>query len=125
MLKSNSKKAIENIKATVNEEIIAFLEEREITTDKPATAYFEIVKVEKFYNHYNSDFAMFKEWLQGLGGMFFSSHVFLNDAKAIIRNWLEETEEETSKYSREQAEELAIHLFYRELQKMIAKESKF
>ena len=129
--KTNSKEVKQAVREYLKENVNALLEEREIETEKPFTAYFSIINNEKQYQKYNNDFEMFKDWLQGLGGFgddiyYFSSKKGFEGGKCqdILQDWLQQTDEEAKKYTQSQSEELMLYLCWREFQYMIKKEGK-
>lgn len=128
-LKTNSKEVKQAIRNYLVENVTALLDERGIETDKPFTAYFEIVKTEKSYGklHYYSDFQMFDDWLRGLGG--FGDDIFytwdnngFTRCKNTLASWLHETPEEMDKYSETQSEDLMCKLCWREFCFLMDKE---
>ena len=121
MRKTNSKEVKNEVRAYLSEQVNAELEERGIETGKPFSAYFSIIEEEKHYQKYKSNFDMFKDWLQGLGG--FGSDIFLGDSKEFLKNWLNQTEEEANKYTTEESERLMVLLCWREFEYLMGKES--
>ena len=124
MLKTNSKKAIENIWAYIMEDLdyINSGYGYEITEgDRKATAaaIYEIFESEKYndsyYKQYNKQ-KVFADWAQGLalGGMF-NYYYFNKNAVDVLGDILEETETERNKYTEEQAAEMLTNLIYREI----------
>ena len=123
MLRTNSKKAMENIREEIRdsyeaaEEYFSF-EGREMKTEfsdicKDILEAFKIEKLDgnKIYQSGRiSNQEMFADWMAGLPTAFPVSVDFLG-------NILEETEKEKAKYSDEEAEKLACGLLYRELVK--------
>lgn len=134
MLKSNSKQVKEAINAYIlenynnEEEDITDLEEikkdilrscfeAKINTFRHLTGYERIRHIEEYIRHFykNSYFEIFKDWCQGLPSIFDTCYYYNVNAKEIIKEWLQETEEEADKYTEDQAEELITKLLYREL----------
>lgn len=127
--KTNSKEVKHAVREYLKENVNVLLEEREIETEKPFTAYFNIINNEKQYQKYNNDFEMFKDWLQGLGGFgddiyYFPSKKGFEGGKCqdILQDWLQQTNEEVKKYTQSQSEELMLYLCWREFQYMMNKE---
>ena len=129
MLKSNSKKACNNIRNYIMEDFDYIsesanysgvtLDEKNITS---VIAYaFGIFEEEKKYeierNYGCASYAIFQDWAQGLalGGLFcyYYNRSAVDDLGAI----LEESESEKAKYSERQAEEMLTRLIYREMRK--------
>lgn len=131
MLRTNSKKAMENIKKEIMDSYEAAneyytYEGREAKTDfnEICADILEAFRIEKLEHdcYYIAGRAskseIFMDWMAGLPTAFpVSDDVFLRSAVDFLGNILEETEEEKAKYSDEQAEKLACNLLYRELEK--------
>ncbi len=126
MLKTNSKKAIENIWGYIFEEL-EYINDGygyEIEPgDKKATAkaIYEIFESEKLNNPYYKNRnrqEIFEEWAIGLalGGMF-NYYYYNKDAVTVLGDILEETEHEKSLYTEEQAAHKLTYLIYREIEK--------
>lgn len=65
-----------------------------------------------------NDFEVFREWMQGLGGMLNTAdYYYFNDAKDILGGILEESEEEKNKFENSKSEYLMDYLIFRELTK--------
>lgn len=120
MLKTNSKKAKENIKQYIVN-----------NTDINSTDFNEVAKyIINNFNRYNCLYevrrfqhnyqAIFADWLHCLPVCLELGFIYQADktAKDDLMAILEETEEEVAKYSEKQAEELLIYLIYRELTKV-------
>lgn len=130
MRRTNSKEVKQAIRKYLQENVVALLEEREIETEKPFTAYFGIIKEEKKYIKYRTQFEMFKDWLQGLGG--FGDDIYYHSSKRgfvggkcqdILQDWLEQTDEEVKRFSCEESENLMCSLCWREFQFLMEKEA--
>ena len=128
MIKSNSKKAIENIKQYIIDWDADYIRDRaayddkELNTDDEILAYaYELFKEEERYgieqNYSNPCFVIFEDWARGLalGGLF--CYYYNRSAKDDLGAILEETEEEKAKYTEQQAEEWLTRLIYREMEK--------
>lgn len=129
MYKTNSKEVKKAIRDYLTENVLLELEEREIETDHPFHEYFSIIESEKYYINYSSDYLMFKDWLQGLGG--FGADIYYRSSKKgfsgglvqdILQSWLNQTDAEVLKYSGSQSEELMCNLCYREFLYLLKKE---
>lgn len=128
MLKTNSKKARENVRKYILTDA-DYIAERigcdpdTLTEAEALRSVWEIFK-DEYYNPIHptrrnrlnvSD--LFAEWASGLalGGLFL--YYYNVSAVQVLGDILEETEEERSKYSEEQAERLLTLLIYREVSK--------
>lgn len=124
MLKSNSKKAIENIRDYIMTDADYIAEQSNYTIsedNKEAVMLmmWDCFKDEKRYeierNYHCASYPIFKDWASGLalGGLFcyYYNRSAVDDLGAI----LEETEAEKAKYSESEAEEMLTRLIYREL----------
>lgn len=131
MLRTNSKKAIENIKKELvesykaAEEYFTF-EGREAKKEFPdicrdVLEAFNLEKLEgnKIYMSGRvSRSEMFADWMAGLPTAFpVADDIFLRSAVDFLGTVLEETEEEKNRYTEEKAEKLACSLLFRELEK--------
>ena len=133
MLRSNSKAVKEKVRAYLKDEVFAFLEERQIAGEKPYTEYMNTIRSEKKYQKYRSDFEMFQDWLQGLGGYAMGADIYCHVSERgrfagkvadILQDWLSETDEEIQKYDTERSENLMLNLCWREFQYLIRKENE-
>lgn len=126
MLKTNSKKAVENVRAYIMQDVDYIAERSGYTIDTENTdvvlAYaWAIFKDEKKYdierNYHNPNFGIFLDWARGLalGGLF--CYYYNRSAVDDLGVILEETEEEKAKYTEQQAEEVLSRLIYREMEK--------
>lgn len=131
MLKSNCKKAKENIRLYilknfdpeyVEEENQAEADSLELNLEnfKKIAQYivtdFKRAKQYKLkrYN-YRPIFEIFTDWMQGLPGIIDSCYYYNRSAVEDVKNILEETDAEASRYTEEEAEKLLTHLIFREL----------
>ena len=119
-LKTNSKKARENIRQWVLDNL---------GSDYEAGTFQEAAKIikEHFYaemikhdNRYKagrvSRFELFKDWTSGLPGALCCDDIYLRPVVPVLARILEETEAEASKYSEDEAEAKLVALIYRELE---------
>ena len=125
MLKTNSKKAAENIRAYI---MNGFTPEG--YTDNPPQEWHEIAafildtfKSEKYHlpedfrYYHNNEFAAFADWCAGLAGVLDTCYYYNRSAVDDLGAILEETDEEKARYTEEQAEKMLTTLIYRELKK--------
>lgn len=129
MLRTNSKKAAENIRAYIVDKFTP-----EDYTDTPPQDFPEIAafildtfRSEKYWcpqdfrYYHGCELLAFRDWCAGLASVldtcYFYNRSAVNDLGAI----LEETEQEKARYTEQQAEQLLTDLIYRELLKGAAK----
>lgn len=125
MLRTNSKKAAENIRAY----IVGGFNPEGYTDNPPqdfpgiAAFILDTFRSEKYWclqdvrYYHGSETAAFADWCAGLPSaldtLYFYNRSAVDDLGAI----LEETEQEKNRYTEQQAEQLLTSLIYRELQK--------
>ena len=127
MLRTNSKKAAENIRNYIMEDF-EYLQERaeyrgmeldENNVDQVLALAWSIFKEEKSgeINKYRfiNEYQVFKDWASGLalGNLF--CYYYNRSAVEDLGNILEESAAEKAKYKEEDAEELLTRLIYREM----------
>ena len=132
MLKTNTKKAIENIRKYIvdnfngyedgNSERIKELAEEDLNENFPQLARYINNAFYWEYVHYDtrrniSTFELFKEWAQGLPSVLNCDYYCNRSAVTDLGDILEETEQERNKYSESDAEDMLTRLIYRELEK--------
>lgn len=123
MLKTNSKKAIENIKAYIMEHYTPYDYEDFNESDDfqtVATNILDTMRKQKsgdWYNRNMSDQQRFEDWCQGLPSLFDACYYYNRPAIDDLGDILEETAEERNRYTKEQAEKMLTALIYRELRK--------
>lgn len=129
MLKTNSKKACENIRNYIMNDFDYIQERAEyngIVLDKnnvqSVLAYaYGIFKSEKKReiedNYSNPNFAIFKDWAQGLALGWLFCYFYNRSAVDDLAEILEESESEKAKYSESEAEIMLTRLIYREMEK--------
>lgn len=127
MLRSNTKKAAENVRSYIVAQDADYIAERsgytisEDETEKLLAYAFDIFKDEMKYeierNYRCASYPIFKDWASGLalGGLF--CYYYNRSAVDDLGGILEETEEERSKYTEAEAEEMLTRLIYREMSK--------
>ena len=127
MLKTNSKKARENIRNYIIDNFTA-----ENYTDTPPTEWHEIAvfiydtfRSEKYnclqdYHYYkNSEHYAFREWCQGLPSVLDTCYYYNRSAVEDLGNILEQTIIERNRYEECEAENLLSTLIYNEIKKEI------
>ena len=128
MLKTNSKKVIENIKNYIVNNF-DFTNYEGYTNEEEPTTFEGIAKFiykcfieEKRYNdgykHYTEQ-QVFLDWCSGLPSVIDTCYFYNRSAIEDLAVILEETEEEKEKYSESDAEKLLTNLIYREIKKAI------
>lgn len=121
MLRTNSKKAKENIKNYILENFNpeGYIEEEKDTITKNfsivcnfiyTTFYHEEVKYNK---NKLTNYEMFKWWCQGLPSVLDCCYYYNRSAIEEVAKILEETEEEKNRFTEQQAEELLTKLIYK------------
>lgn len=132
MLKTNLKKVIEKVRKycvdswndCAEEEGLPTAESFEVASTEilknciNEKLCFEKEKRLDFLKHYysNSFFAAFEDWCQGLPSSLNTCY-YLCKAVKLLGEWLEESEEEKSRYSESEAEKKITYLLFRELTK--------
>lgn len=128
MLKTNSKKARENIRAYIMErhncEEYAAAPADFTTFEAVAAAIYA-----DFYRCYKSDYnrrtyspaAYFEEWAAGLPGILDTCYYYNRSARADLCEILEETPAEAERYSESESEKLLSYLIFREIERSARK----
>lgn len=118
MLKSNSKKACENIRAYIMD---GFTPEN--YTDTPPQTFPEIAafildtfRSEKRYQN-GTELELFRDWAQGLPSIIDTCYYYNRSAVDDLGAILEETETEKARFTETEAEKRLTDLIYRELKK--------
>ena len=133
MLKTNSKKVIKKVRKYCVDSWNEHAEEEGLpTAESFEVASVEILKkcineilcFEKekrfiFLKHYYSGsfFIAFEDWCQGLPSSIDTCYYYNRSAINQLGDWLEESEEEKSRYSESEAEKKITYLLFRELTK--------
>lgn len=120
MLKTNSKKAKENLKAYIMEnfDYSSYEDEQNPTPTEYkeiCTTIYNTMQEEKRYNRPMNDYETFKDWAQGLPSILDTCYYYNRSAIGDLMEILEETEEEASKFSEREAEDRLTWLLYREI----------
>lgn len=129
MLKTNSKKARENIKNYIIDNFAP-----ENYTDTPPTEWHEIAVFiydtfrsekwnckEDFQYYRNNEWKAFLDWCSGLPSVIDTCYFYNRSAVEDLGNILEETETERKQYSESMSENLLTMLIYNEIRKEIEK----
>lgn len=123
MLRTNCKKAIENIKAYVMDHFNG--ENYDIKTPatfkETATIIYNTFADEYLYeyNRRRNEQEVFTEWCAGLPSIIDTCYYYNRPAVEDLGNILEETAEERAKYTEEDAERVLTYLIYREIKKAV------
>ena len=124
MLRTNSKKAKENIKNYIVENFDFSNYEGYKGHEATPTEYKDICKcildimnIEKFNVKEKNEYETFKSWCQGLPSLLDTCYYYNRSAKEDLKNILEQTEEQVNKYTEEQSEEKLTYLLYREIKR--------
>lgn len=124
MLKTNSKKAIENIKKYI-------IESYDYETDYDPIRLFQpdsfkniakniyIVFIIDTYWDKGNEQDLFISWSRGLPSILDFEYYYKCNAIDILGDILEETEQERSRFTQSQAEEKLSYLIYREIRKAV------
>ena len=125
MLKTNNKKARENVRNYIIAEFTS-----EGYTDNPpqefpniAAFILDTFRSEKYWclqdvrYYHGSESAAFADWCAGLPSVLDTLYFYNRSAVDDLGAILEETEQEKTRYTEQQAEQLLTSLIYRELQK--------
>lgn len=139
MLRTNSKKAITNLRSYIEENIgnelfDELVESKEYQApnkkssfDVAADFIYFCFKKEMLEHNLQykagqvSELKLFETWAQGLPSAFNFDYYLGGQAIDDLGDILEETEEERNGYSYQQAEELLTYLIYREVKKSVNK----
>ena len=128
MLKTNSKKAIENIKNYIINNFDFTNYEGYVDDKKPETfktiakfiykCFIEEKRYNDGYKHYTEQ-QVFFDWCSGLPSVIDTCYFYNRSAIDDLAVILEETEAEKAKYKESDAEKLLTNLIYREIKKAI------
>lgn len=132
MLRTNSKKAKENIRNYIMDNFTA-----ENYTDTPPTEWREIAtfiydcfrsekwnSVEDFRYYGSNEWKAFLDWCSGLPSVLDTCYFYNRSAVEDLGNILEQTSQERSRYEESTAENLLTMLIYNELTKEIGNHGK-
>ena len=126
MLRTNTKKANENIRAYIMDNFTP-----ENYTDEPPKGFPEVAafildifhkeKMSDLHYYHGSEFAAFTDWCQGLPSVLDTCYCYNRSAVDDLGAILEETAEEKARFTEAEAERRLTWLIYRELSKGAAK----
>ena len=121
MLKSNSSKVREKIRNYIMDHFDPdgydeWKDAQKETFEQIAAIIVETCRQEKFYSHEQNDFLMLYDWFRGLPSIIDTTgYLYNGSAKALLQDWLEETEEEASRYEETVSEDAVNYLIAKEL----------
>ena len=126
MLRTNTKKANENIRAYIMDNFTPENYTDNPPKDFPGAAAFILAvfrkeKMSDFRYHNRNEFAAFTDWCQGLPAVLDTCYYYNRSAVDDLGRILEETAEEKARFSEPEAERRLTWLIYRELSKGAAK----
>jgi hypothetical protein len=120
-MKSNNKKAIENIKAYVMDGFTGdnYQIEKPATFDEAAKIIWNCFQTEKVKGDTRGLCiqALWEEWCSGLPSILDCCYWYNRSAVNDLGNILEQSKEEREKYSEDKAEKVLTRLLYREIEK--------
>ena len=125
MLKTNSKKAKENIQQYIIDcfEPGSYTDEDIKGFENVAAFILNTFRSEKYrciedYRYYHNDESLaFADWCAGLPSLLDTCYYYNRSARADVARILEQTESESNKYTESESERLLTMLIYRELKK--------
>ena len=123
MLKTNSKKALGNIRAYILENADSSNYDGRAFSDwKDASRFvYDCFRAEKYGdNRRMTEYALFEEWASGLPSSFDFCYWYNRPAVDDLGAILEETEEEKARFSESKAEKLLTTLIYNQIKKAVA-----
>lgn len=124
-LRSNSKKAVENIRQYIRDGYNPDGYELQEPDTFPALAsqLLQVFRSKKYHlpqdvrYYHGSEQAAFADWCAGLPSIFDTCYFYNRSAVADLADILQETPEEAARYTEQDAEQLLTWLIYRELKK--------
>ena len=129
MIKSNSKKATENLKKYIISIYNTDIDRADLVAVSDGAGLEDFPAVAKNiyicfsdemihgYNKRRNEQEVFSEWCSGLPGVLHTYDYYLKSAVEVLGDILEETAEERAKFDRSQAEKMLNYLIYREIKK--------
>ena len=119
MLRTNSKKAIENIRAYITNGFNGDnygIETPETFSEVARLIYNAFTEEHLYgYNRTRNRQEVFVEWCAGLPSIIDTCYYYNRSAVEDLGNILEETEEERNRFTESEAEEMLSRLIYREI----------
>ena len=128
MLKTNTKKARQNLQAYIVENFHGenYEIETPATFEETALVIYETFKKEKYHSnswekaHRIPEQESFVEWCSGLPSILDTCYYYNRSAVDDLGEILEETEEEKARFTEDKAENLLTRLIYNEIKKAVA-----
>lgn len=125
MLKTNSKKARENIQQYITENFTpeSYTDENIQGFENISTFILKTFRSEKysckedFKYYHNIEELAFIDWCSGLTSLLDTCYYYNRSARADVARILEQTESESNKYTESESERLLTMLIYRELKR--------
>lgn len=120
MLKTNSKKAHENIRAYIiaNYDPTNYELPETDNFSEIATNIYKTFQSEKYYRAKGiPEFTLFEEWASGLPSIMDTCYYYNRSAVDDLGEILEETESEKKRYTEREAESFLTRLIYNEIKK--------
>jgi hypothetical protein len=122
MLKTNSKKAHENIRAYIiaNYDPTNYELPETDNFSEIATNIYKTFQSEKYYRAKGiPEFTLFEEWASGLPSIIDTCYYYNRSAVDDLGEILEETESEKKRYTEREAESFLTRLIYNEIKKEV------
>lgn len=121
MLKTNSRKARENLRAYIQNhfDCSSYTDTEPETFPQMCAMIFKTFQAEKFYSmeyvkaHRMTELQVFEEWCSGLPSILDTCYYYNRSAVDDLGDILEQTEQQRNKYSERAAEKLLTSLIYR------------
>lgn len=122
MLKTNSKKAREHVREYIMDHVCVDgydIAEPETVTEAARIIYNNFRSTHQWAIDHYGEFTAFSDWCAGLPSILDTCYFYNRSAVDDLAAILEETEQETSRYTEQQAERVLTLLIYREIRKEI------
>ena len=128
-LKTNSKKAIQNVRAYILDNFDPEYAENHNVDEKDFNAvaaaiyadFFRVIKNDYRYIRHNMSLQeLFADWASGLPGILDTCYYYNRSALKDVQNILEQSDAEAARFTESQAEELLTSLIFREIKKVVA-----
>lgn len=127
-LKTNSKKAIQNIRTYILDNFDPEYAEDYNVDEKDFNAvaaavyadFFRVIKNDYRYIRHNMSMQeLFADWCAGLPGILDTCYYYNRSALKDVQNILEQSDAEAARFMESQAEDLLSSLIYREIAKVV------